>query len=107
VYTKEVTLEEKPRAGKVVLDLGRVATTAEVHVNGKPAGVGMARPYRFDVTHLVEEGPNQIQVKVVNSLANHMSTYPTKYVLEGQTVSGLLGPVELRFLSEAVFKIAN
>lgn len=107
VYTTEVTLEEKPRAGKVVLDLGRVATTAEVHVNGKPAGVGMATPYRFDVTQLVGEGPNQIQVKVVNSLANHMSTYPTKYVLEGQTVSGLLGPVELQFLSEAVFRIEN
>ena len=59
------------------------------------------------LTQLVEEGPNQIQVKVVNSLANHMSTYPTKYVYEGQTVSGLLGPVRLQFLSEAVFRIEN
>ena len=59
----------------------------------------MAPPFRFDISHLVREGENRIQIKVANTLANHMSTYPTKWVLEGQTVSGLLGPVRLRFLS--------
>ena len=106
-YTKLLKLEKPHLAGKVVLDLGRVSTTAEVHVNGKLAGVGMARPFRFDVTELVEEGENEIEVKVVNTLANHMSTYPTNYVYEGQTVSGLLGPVKLQFLSQAAFSIES
>jgi hypothetical protein len=60
----------------------------------------LARPFRFDITNFVKEGENEIQIKVVNTLANHMSTYPTKYIYEGQTQSGLLGPVEIRFLSK-------
>jgi hypothetical protein len=100
VYTKVVKLEKSHLKGKVLLDLGQVCTTAEVHVNGKPAGVKMARPFCFDITKLVFEGENQIKVKVVNTLANHMSTYPTNYVYEGQTVSGLLGPVSIQFLSK-------
>ena len=97
-------LERPHLRGKVLLDLGEVAATAEVHVNGKPAGVGMAPPWRFDVTRLVVEGENRIEVKVVNTLANHMSTYPTRYVYEGQTVSGLIGPVTIQFLAEAALE---
>ena len=105
LYTRTVTLAEPHLRGKTMLDLGRVSAVAEVHVNGKLAGGGMARPYRFDVTDLVHTGENCIEVKVVNTLANHMSTYPTRYVREGQTVSGLLGPVELQFLSPATFRL--
>jgi hypothetical protein len=100
IYTRIVKLEERHLAGKVILDLGQVSTTAEVHVNGKSAGVKMARPFCFDITGLVKAGENQIQVKVVNTLANHMSSYPTTYIYEGQMVSGLLGPVKLQFLSK-------
>jgi len=66
----------------------------------------MAKPFCFDITQLVKEGENQIQVKVVNTLANHMSTYPTNYVYEGQTVSGLLGPVKIQFLSKVTLTAA-
>jgi len=100
VYTRVVKLEKSHLEGKVLLDLGQVSTVAEVHVNGKPSGVKMAQSFQFDITQLVKEGENQIQVKVVNTLANHTSTYPTNYVYEGQTVSGLLGPVKLQFLSK-------
>jgi hypothetical protein len=101
VYTRVVRLEKDHLKGRVGLDLGAVSTTAEVHVNGQGAGVRMAQPFRFDITQLVQEGENQIHVKVVNTLANHMSAYPTDYVYEGQTVSGLLGPVQIQFLSPA------
>ncbi len=97
VYTTTVSLEQRHLQGPVVLDLGRAAALADLRVNGKSAGVRMGRPYRFDIGDLVVQGENIIEVKVVNTLANHMSTYPTKFVYEGQTVSGLLGPVELRF----------
>jgi hypothetical protein len=100
VYSKMVELEERHLAGKILLDLGQACTTAEVCVNDKSAGVRMAKPFSFDITGLVKAGVNQIQVKVVNTLANHMSSYPTTYVYEGQMVSGLLGPVKLQFLSK-------
>ena len=97
VYSRTVSLDRRHLEGAVHLDLGDVVTVAEVSVNGRPAGVKMARPFRFDVTELVAEGVNVLEVKVANTLANHMSTYPTSYVLAGQTVSGLLGPVHLEF----------
>ena len=37
---------------------------------------------------------------MANTLANHMSTYPTRHVYPGQTRSGLLGPARLRFSSK-------
>jgi alpha-L-rhamnosidase/Glycosyl hydrolases family 2, sugar binding domain len=99
LYKTEVALTGRQLDGKVLLDLGQVKTVAEVSVNGRPAGTRISRPFRFDITDLVHEGDNRIEIKVANTLANHMSTYPTKWVFDGQTVSGLLGPVELRFLA--------
>lgn len=100
IYQKSANLEKEHLKGKVLLDLGNVRSVAEVHVNGHSAGVRLARPFRFDITNFVKEGENKIQIKVVNTLANHMSTYPTHWINEGQTQSGLLGPVEIRFLSK-------
>lgn len=99
VYGIDVNLTAEQVACRAVLDLGHVKTVADVSVNGRPVGVRLARPFRFDITEFVVEGENRIEVKVANTLANHMSTYPTAFVREGQTVSGLLGPVELRFLA--------
>jgi hypothetical protein len=98
VYTTEVQFSAAQIACRVILDLGHVKTVAEVSVNGRSAGVGLARPFRFDISELVTDGSNRIEVKVANTLANHMSSYPTKFIREGQTISGLIGPVEIRFL---------
>ena len=99
VYTKSFALEDAQLRGDVVLDLGAVNTTAEVAVNGQSAGVGMARPYRFDITNHVRVGENELTVTVYNTLANYFSTgpYESDYVFPGQTVSGLLGPVTIAF----------
>jgi len=98
VYCKTVELEERHLKGKVLLHLERASTVAEVHVNDKPVGVRMAKPFCFDITDAVEVGTNHIRIKVANTLANHMSTYPTKFAKN--TVSGLHPPVTLQFLSQ-------
>jgi hypothetical protein len=98
IYGRDFDLEQRHLEGRVVIDLGGVHTTAEVVVNGESAGVCFARPNRLDVTELVRAGPNRIEVTVYNTLANHYSVgIPSRFVFEGQTVSGLLGPVTLRF----------
>ncbi len=81
-------------AGKSLeLDLGVVRGTAEVTVNGKPAGVRIWKPYRFNITDLVQPGRNRIEVTVANTLGPHYSSgIPTPYVFPGQQVSGILGP---------------
>ena len=106
VYSTTVELQVEHLRGKVMLDLGRVVAAAEVEVNGRPAGVRMALPFRFDISDLVREGENRIEVKVVNTLANHMSSYPTNFVYDGQMVSGMLGPVRIEFLSRVGLKAA-
>jgi hypothetical protein len=89
-YRKTVSL---PPASRVVLDLGDVVATAEVRVNGKPAGLKVAPPWTLDISELAKPGANRIDVLVYNTLANHYSTIPTRY--RGRPTSGLLGPVTL------------
>jgi hypothetical protein len=43
---------------------------SEVWVNGKPAGVIGWKPYELEVTPLLKEGENEIEVKVTGSLKN-------------------------------------
>ena len=96
-YRKSVALSADQLEGRVTLDLGSVVASAEVRVNGKPAGIKVAPPWTLDITHLVTLGENRIEVLVRNTLANHYVTIPTHY--RGQTVSGLLGPVVLHVSS--------
>ncbi len=91
-YRKTVRL---PACRKAVLNLGQVASTAEVRVNGKPAGTRVAPPWTFDISRLVRPGSNRIEVLVYSALAGHYSTIPTAY--RGSSESGLLGPVSLQF----------
>ena len=100
-YSREFTLEPRHLEGRVIIDLGEVRTTAEVRVNGEVVGVCMARPNCLDITEKVRAGINRVEVTVYNTLANHYSVgIPSRYVFDGQTVSGLLGPVTLKFLAE-------
>ena len=94
-YRKTCALTQEQAAGRVMIDLGSVAASAEVRVNGKLAGVKVSPPWSVDVTGLVRSGANKIEVLVYNTLANHYSTVPTMY--RGSPVSGLLGPVRVTF----------
>ena len=98
VYSRAFRLDDQQIAGNVILDLGQVAVSAEVVVNGHAVGIGLARPFRFDITEQIREGDNTLDVTVYNTLANHYSIgIPSRFVYDGQTVSGLLGPVTLAF----------
>jgi hypothetical protein len=105
---------------RVYLDLGEVRETAEVEVNGKPAGVRWMRPYRFDVTALLEAGLNRVRISVTNLLINRVlgAGAPPDYSAVNEQFgdrfppgsewtavrepfpSGLLGPVRLVFAAQ-------
>ncbi|MEQ4209915.1 hypothetical protein [Actinopolymorpha sp. B9G3] len=94
-YRRQVHLDGVP--GSAVLDLGAVRGTAEVVVNGQPAGVRIWSPYRFDLSGLLRNGANEVEVTVYNTLAPYLDDCsPTMGVFPGQRLSGLLGPVTLR-----------
>ena len=75
-------------------------------VNGRSVGVRLARPFVFDLSEAVRAGDNEIEVVVLNTLANYMSAGPSKYVYKGQTVSGLLGPVTLRMITSCTNRVS-
>lgn len=74
-----------------MLRLGDVVATCEVTVNGHSAGVLISPPYELDITSLVREGENEIEVLVYSTLSNHYQTIPTPY--RGEPTAGLIGPV--------------
>ena len=98
VYSRELDLPADLIGKPLALDLGEVRGTAEVKVNGRPAGVRIWKPYRFDIGKLVRAGANRLEITVANTLGPHYSIgIPTPYVFPGLEVSGILGPVSLRY----------
>jgi len=91
---------EWPGAGgegtRLLLDLGRVRGTAEVLINGTSVGVRIWSPYTFDLTGLLSPGENDLEVRVFNTLGPYLDAVsPTRFVFEGQRISGLMGPVRV------------
>ena len=95
VYRQNVRLTPSQQGRRTILDLGHVFVAAEVFVNGRSAGVRLARPFQFDLSELLHEGENTIEVRVANTIAPHY-TITNRVQNLGPTDSGLLGPVTLR-----------
>ncbi len=96
-YRKVIDIAADAARGKVWIDLGEVAASAEVWVNGRKAGVKLAPPFRFEVSGLLKAGQNRVEVLVYSALSGHYSTIPTRYLKP--SASGLMGPVELVYES--------
>jgi hypothetical protein len=56
-----------------LLDLGEIAHTATVRLNGKPAGTCWAPPHRLPLLGLLEKGKNVLEVEVTNLAANRIA----------------------------------
>lgn len=68
--------------GNTQLHIGFENDTARVIVNGKEAGIIVADPYTCDISQYVQDGENEIEVYLFNSLHNHMKTIPTNFNFE-------------------------
>jgi hypothetical protein len=98
-----VTADDFKTAERILLDLGEVKDAAEVKINGVTAGQLLVHPFLLDVHPLLHRGENEIEVTVVNSLTNYVSTIqwpknPTSQIRHyPPTSAGLLGPVALKY----------
>jgi hypothetical protein len=90
-----VTAADLQNSAEIMLDLGRVVSSAQVFVNGYEAGTRVAAPWTFDIKEFLHAGENKIEVEVYNTLGNHYLTIPTRY--PGKTESGLIGTVKVLF----------
>jgi len=68
-YVKDYAIENPEGHYFVGLENWK-GTVAEVRVNDQPAGIIAFKPYRLDITSLLESGSNKIEVKVIGSLKN-------------------------------------
>jgi hypothetical protein len=76
---------DKPEKG-MRLDLGNVAHSAEVWVNGSSCGVRLWAPHEYPVGAALRPGKNEVRVRVANLINNSYGDFAE---------SGLLGPVRI------------
>ena len=108
IYKSTFTIDQLPES-PTYIDLGKVMVMAKVRINGQDAGGVWTTPYQVNVTHLLKEGVNELEVEVVNCWRNRMigelsmpeeerftfhSAANVKVDSPMQS-SGLLGPVQL------------
>ena len=94
-YRKNVNLSAEELSGNIFLDLGEVAASAEIHINGMKVGICLRKPFRIDITKFVKEGDNYFEILVYSTLANHYSTIPTPQMYRNSYEAGLIGPVKI------------
>ncbi len=70
LYRLEFDAKDLTRA---LLDLGEIAHTAKVRLNGKPAGTCWAPPHRLPLLGLLDKGKNVLEVEVTNLAANRIA----------------------------------
>lgn len=94
-YTQTFTLPESFRDKRVMLDLGRVSSVADVFVNGQHAGILVWRPYQLDITKIVKPGANEIKIVVTDTEANGRAVGTSHRILPAIDICGLEGPVQI------------
>jgi hypothetical protein len=94
---------------KLWLDLGSVKNLAEVVINDKSLGVLWKSPFRVDITGVLKQGENNLEIRVTNLWVNRLIgdqqkgagkkiTYTTMTFYKAESPlkpSGLLGPVRI------------
>jgi len=53
----------------VILDMGDVVSSAEVHINDRLAGIRVAPPWKLDITEFVKADENHIKIIVYTYLS--------------------------------------
>jgi hypothetical protein len=107
VYTNSFDCKQLPK--EAWLELGKVANTASVTVNGVDCGTVWTYPFHVNITRALRKGTNKITIAVANTWMNRLigdhnlpagkriawTTAPFR--LEGKSLAeaGLLGPVEV------------
>jgi len=106
---------------RLLLNLGGVEVIAQVKVNGQDCGILWHSPYEVDVTDKLQAGTNELEIRVVNLWPNRIIgdlrnpnakpfTFSQSQLYSAKDAllpSGLLGPVELRAISDQPFSTAK
>lgn len=102
IYRKKVRLK---KSDNLLLNLGKVHGIAELFVNGKPVGVKWYGRRIFDISNVIVDGENEIEVRVTTIMGNYLKTLKDNVVAQywvnrpgrEQEIQsmGMVGPVEI------------
>ena len=124
-YQNSFTLKkDQIKNKKIILDLGNVQDMAVIRINGYAFPLSWYTPFEADISPYIREGRNSLSVDVIN-------LWPNRLIGDGQLpedqrktktnikkfdvpdaekylrVSGLLGPVEIRFFNKIKLEIVK
>ncbi|RZK81877.1 MAG: glycosyl hydrolase [Pedobacter sp.] len=109
VYKQTFDFADAGKNGKSFLSLGEVYNMARVKLNGKDLGVLWTAPWQLDITNVVKQKDNLLEIEIVNLWPNRLIgdeklpkekrlTYTTHrhYTKDSPLLkSGLVGPVTI------------
>jgi hypothetical protein len=72
IYKKSFELTKEQANSLVRLQLGKVFDIARVSLNGKDLGITWTAPWRVDLTDVVKEGKNELEIVVTNCWSNRL-----------------------------------
>jgi hypothetical protein len=73
VYSQRFDLEESTgKNARIVLDLGEVKNLARVKLNGKDLGVVWTAPWQVNITGMVKQKGNELEIEVANLWPNRL-----------------------------------
>jgi hypothetical protein len=113
IYRTTFTIKELPENKELFINPGNVAVMADVKINGTEAGGVWIAPFRLNVSNILKEGNNELEIKVVNLWRNqlikdNMLPENERYTWtvindikenEKPHTSGLLGPVTIEYIN--------
>jgi hypothetical protein len=95
IYTKTFTVPDNFHDKRIMLDLGRVSSVADVFVNDQHAGTLVWRPYQLDISKLIKPGENKIKILLTNTEANRRAVGTSRHILSAIDICGMEGPVRI------------
>jgi hypothetical protein len=95
-YRLQIELDAHAVAAPLALDIGDVAVTCAVRLNGVSLGTLIGPPLRLSLGSAAIVGINTLEITVANTLANFYAfNRPTPYADRNHVRSGLFGPIRL------------
>ncbi|MEH6307934.1 glycosyl hydrolase [Olivibacter sp. CPCC 100613] len=71
-YQTTINVQKPKEEERVYLNMGSVIALAKVKINDKELGGVWTPPYKVDITSALQDGENQVEIKVVNTWVNRL-----------------------------------
>lgn len=99
IYRRRFTVSGRAPEMRHFLEIPMRDDCVQVTVNGRPAGVLLWPPYTAEVTDLIRDGENEVELRVANTLSNLLNA--------DRRPSGLAGAPRIVTHREFVFPLAD